>query len=146
HTYQGGNEQGFPVQLTVTDSLGVTVSAPTRRVYIEGDPVVLPAVELTPSSFIGVSPKRIRFTATASSPRGIANYSWNLGPCGVQAGTDLNEVECQYLSSNSPMVFPVTVPVTDADGFTNQATANVRLNPVEPPTGAPPGGGGGTAG
>ncbi len=153
HTYQGGSPVGgFPVSLTVTDSLGATSSTTIRPVYMDGTPVELPLVEISPGSFTGVSPRRVTFTGTASSSHGITLYQWDLGTgscgadgSGTRSGASLTTVSCSYPQSTGVLTLTVRLTVTDGIGITNQAVVVITLNPVSPPTGGT-GGGGGTAG
>ncbi|MGH2722055.1 MAG: PKD domain-containing protein, partial [Actinomycetota bacterium] len=122
----------YTIQLTVSDGRGgVAIALETLTVVGTGaNQAPTAAFTLTPAS--GTGPLTVDFDAGGSSdPDGaadLASYAWDWGD-GLPQGTGINASHV-FTVVGEPVVYTVTLTVTDRGGFTATSSRTVSVSPL----------------
>ncbi|MBN8859454.1 MAG: PKD domain-containing protein [Sphingobacteriales bacterium] len=119
HTY--ANTGKYDVKLTVTNALGCTFST-TKTGFVNITP---PTIKISNLPSGGCVPLAISPVASASSPDGIASYSWDFGD-GSPVATGTSPTH----TYTTPGVYTLVLTVSSNGGCTQPVTRVVRVGTV----------------
>jgi chitodextrinase len=124
----------YRVVLTVTDQFGTSVSSPATSITVGGS--ALPVARFTSSPADPVVGKVINFsavTSTATAPRQIVTYEWDMGDGTFKSGMNVTHVY------KAPGRYVVTLVVTDDAGRRGTTTQSITVDEPDGPDALPTG-------
>jgi PKD repeat protein len=120
HVYHDPGQ--YTVTLTVTDNTGLT--GETKVDIVIDEPEQTPPMAVIAGPAQAVVGQDVTFDASESTPGSspIANYAWDFGNGETAEGKNKVAVTTQYAAVGT---YPVTLTVTDENGLSNTANAQI---------------------
>ncbi|MGH2687530.1 MAG: PKD domain-containing protein, partial [Actinomycetota bacterium] len=122
----------YTIQLSVSDTRGGAAIALEKMTVVGTGDNLAPTAAFTLTPVSGTGPLTVNFDATGSSdPDGgddLASYSWNWGD-GSPDGTGINASHV-FTVVNEPVVYTITLSVTDKGGLASTASGTVSVSPL----------------